>query len=59
MKTIDLTPTWSEILPTMLMLYRDGGVEGKRVMREEFIRMAQAADKWNAQAKKQKAAVSA
>lgn len=52
---IDLTPTWQEILPTWLNLYRMAarGEFGdpdkvKNNAEAEFRRMAEAADKWNA-----------
>jgi hypothetical protein len=62
-ETIDCTPTWAEILPTWLMLYRQaitGDCTNPTLVREnaekEFRRMAEAADKWNAHCKKKNAA---
>lgn len=54
MKYVNLTPRWAEILPTWLMMYRQG-VTGDcsnptLVManaKAEFVRMAQAADNAN------------
>lgn len=55
METIDLTPTWEEILSTWLFLYREaviGRCDNPAAVIEnaekEFLRMAQAADRWNA-----------
>lgn len=55
MEYIDLTPTWESILPTWLMLYRQavlGDCTNPTLIREnaeaELLRMAQAADRWNA-----------
>ena len=51
METIDVTPTWRDILPILLIGLTDGNKEGKRIAREELARMADAADKWNAHCK--------
>lgn len=45
--TIDLTPTWSGLLPALLLAYTNGTPEGKRMARGELLRMAEAADKYN------------
>lgn len=50
-KSIDITPTWSGVLPALLAAVADGTPEGKRMAREELGRMAQAADHWNAHCK--------
>jgi hypothetical protein len=42
--TIDLTPTWSEILPTLLTVYRDATPAGQEVALTELRRMAALAD---------------
>jgi len=47
METIDLTPTWAAVLPILLAAMENGTDEGRRLAREEFARMAQAADKYN------------
>lgn len=55
MEYIDLTPTWEEILPTWLAIYR-AAINGQcddpltviNNAEKEFKRMAQAADRWNA-----------
>ena len=52
---IDITPTWEEILPQWLWLYRRAvigkGVDNPRLVitnaETEFFKMAKAADKWN------------
>lgn len=46
-KTIDLTPTWSAILPAFLAVLENGTEKGKEAAREELKRMAQAADQFN------------
>jgi hypothetical protein len=50
---IDLTPTWSGVLPVYLVVLRDGSEEGRREAVKELQRMAQAADLWNAYIKAQ------
>jgi hypothetical protein len=45
--TIDLTPTWSGILPALLALLEAGG-EARATAEKELRKMADAADKWNA-----------
>ena len=51
METIDLTPTWSGILPGLLAVIENGTGEGRQMARVELARMAQAADKYNELAK--------
>lgn len=48
-KTVDLTPTWREILPALLALLEMG--ETRQVALDELSRMAQAADSWNEMAR--------
>ncbi|QXV74029.1 hypothetical protein [Rhizobium phage RHEph12] len=50
-KTIDMTPKWVDILPVMLEAYESGSTVAREAMREEFKRMAAAADEWNAHVK--------
>jgi len=47
-KTIDLTPTWSDILPAMLAVIQnpDAPQESRTVMFEELGRMAKLADRY-------------
>lgn len=42
--TVDLTPTWSEILPTLLTVYRDASPVGQGAALTELRRMAVLAD---------------
>lgn len=48
---IDMTPTWSALLPAFVAVLEDGTQEGRRIARLELQRMAQAADYWNEHAK--------
>jgi hypothetical protein len=59
-KTIDVTPAWSGVLPLMLELYTQLASVGNRNLeqknalaglREEFEKMAKAADRYNESAK--------
>lgn len=43
---VDLTPTWSDMLATMLHVYEAANHEGRTAIREEFVRMAALADKY-------------
>jgi len=51
MKTIDVTPTWEQILPVLLMTIENGTGRGRKVAIEELTRMAQIADAYVAQSK--------
>lgn len=51
MKTIDLTPTWSGLLPALIAVIQNGKPEGQRLAIEELRRMAQAADQLNVELK--------
>lgn len=44
--TIDLTPTWSAILPVLLAVLEDGNEAGKTTARLELTRMAEIADRY-------------
>lgn len=44
MKTIDVTPTWEGILPTLLVLLENGNSKGRETARAELKRMAKLAD---------------
>lgn len=47
MKTIDITPTWSAVLPILLHIARNGTDQNAmREIEKEFRRMAELADKW-------------
>lgn len=53
-KYVNMTPTWSALLPGMIDVIRNGETyESRKLMEGEFERMALAADKWNEYAKKQ------
>ena len=45
---IDITPTWSAILPVLILGLTHGTAEGRRAAQIELARMAQAADAFNA-----------
>lgn len=47
-RTIDLTPTWSAVLPMLLAVLEDGSEAGRKMARAELARMAEAADAYNA-----------
>jgi hypothetical protein len=49
---IDCTPTWAGLLPAFLAVLTHGTEVGKREARTELMRMATAADRWNANAKR-------
>lgn len=49
--TIDLTPTWSGILPALLAVIENGTPEGQKIAREELQRMATLADMYVVQNK--------
>jgi len=46
MKTIDMTPSWSDVLPMLLAAHSDGSAEGIDIAQKELERMAAIADKW-------------
>lgn len=45
---IDVTPTWSAIVPVIILGLTHGTAEGRRAAAEELARMARAADAYNA-----------
>jgi len=49
MQTIDMTPTWAGLLPTMLAILEDKSAPeaAKKPLREELMRLARAVDKQN------------
>lgn len=53
---LDVTPTWTALLPYFFAVLEDGTAEGKRIARDELRRMAQAADNWNTHANEEPAA---
>ena len=49
MKTIDATPTWEAMVPVLIYIIRNSKTrEGLKNVEPELLRMAQAADRWNA-----------
>jgi len=53
-ETIDVTPTWADVLPVLLTAHANGGPEGQKAAYEELRRMARLADKYNESLKSQK-----
>jgi hypothetical protein len=54
MQTIDMTPTWSGLLPVMVHILQHSESESsKRDIADELTKMARAADRWNAYCKEQ------
>lgn len=53
-KTIDVTPTWSEMLDFMLHLLENSTGKANQNVRKEFARMAATADAYIASQKKEK-----
>ena len=51
---IDLTPTWSAVLPIYLAAYCNGTDKGRTAAETELRRMAELADKYNASLKEEK-----
>lgn len=43
-RTIDVTPSWSGILNTLLLLYTEGNADGRKAALSELQRMAEIAD---------------
>lgn len=49
--TIDITPTWSGLLPALLDLLNSKKTDVRQQAYDELVRMAKAADLWNQHAK--------
>lgn len=47
-RLIDITPTWSAILPLLAAVLEDGSEAGRSSARAELLRCAWCADRWNA-----------
>lgn len=47
-KTIDLTPTWTAVMPAIIAVLEDGTADGKQLARAELLRLAAEVDKANA-----------
>jgi hypothetical protein len=50
-QTVDITPTWSEILPSILILHKSQSQNARELAVSELERMARLADKWVAHMK--------
>lgn len=57
MKYIDMTPTWAAVVPLIVAGLEAGGTAHSGALREMY-RMAETADKWNAQADKEEEVLS-
>lgn len=44
-KVIDVTPTWSGILPALMMLLESPSAEARQTAKDELLRMAKLADR--------------
>jgi hypothetical protein len=56
MKTIDMTPTWSALVPMLsLVLQQTDSEKTREEITLELVKMAMAADRWNAHCKEQMA----
>jgi hypothetical protein len=54
-EVIDCTPTWEQIFPSMLLIFKDSkSNKDKLTVIDEFRKMANAADKWNSYCKESK-----
>lgn len=53
--TVNITPTWSAIVPVLIAVLEDGTPEGKKMAKEEIQRMAMLLDLINAERKLEKA----
>lgn len=53
---LDMTPTWAQILPILILSIREGNAQGREVAIKELARMADAADAYNAQVRAQQSA---
>lgn len=51
-KTIDLTPSWTGLVPALISMIEHGTPEARKVAIEEITRMARALDAFNAEARK-------
>ncbi|CAB4139955.1 hypothetical protein UFOVP408_44 [uncultured Caudovirales phage] len=52
MKTIDVTPTWTAILPLLIAAIQDGTPSGQNAATRELMRLAQMMDARIAQSEK-------
>lgn len=47
MRTIDMTPTWREIMPALIAVLQNGTHDGQDMARAELMRLADIADQLN------------
>lgn len=50
-KFIDLTPTWTAVMPVLLDIIENGNDEAKKIAREELLDLAKKVDDVNTKAK--------
>lgn len=50
-RTVDLTPTWSNIVPMLVLLIEHGNSEGRRTAWDQLYKMARLADERNEMAR--------
>lgn len=46
MEKIDVTPTWQGITPALIAVLQNGDSQGRKIAKEEILRMAMLADLW-------------
>lgn len=51
-RSLDLTPTWSGMVSTLILLLQNGNGEGQATARAELVKMARLADERNAMARR-------
>lgn len=49
--TVDLTPTWRGLVRGLIAVIETGTPNARQIAAEELLRMAEAADNWNAHCK--------
>ena len=49
LEPFDITPTWEGIMPGILYVLEAGDNEGRKLAKEELMRLAKAVDKMNEQ----------
>lgn len=52
-RTLDLTLTWEELMPALIVLLQDSMAEGQKIAREELARLARGMDSVNAKAREE------
>ena len=51
MRTIDVTPTWTDLMPALFAVLQNGTEEGRAIAQAELTRLAKIVDDQNAEAK--------